>query len=72
MDPDDWFGEIGLLERTARTATVTATAPAELWQIPGEVFLAALSEVAVLPDPLRLSVIARLGRTHPNRGVRVH
>ena len=65
LGPDDWFGEIGLLRRVPRTATVTATIASELLAIPGGVFVDALAIAEVLPDPLRLSMSARLAHTHP-------
>jgi predicted MFS family arabinose efflux permease len=39
-----YFGEIGLLERIPRTATVRTLAPTRLWRIDGEEFLSALNE----------------------------
>jgi MFS family permease len=42
--PGDAFGEIGLLRRVPRTATVTATSPCILLRIPGEDFLELVSE----------------------------
>ncbi len=53
MGADDWFGEIGLLRRVPRTATVTTTVDSELLAIPGTVFIDVLSVAEVLPDPLR-------------------
>jgi hypothetical protein len=38
-----WFGELGLLEGIARTATVRTTAPSTLLRIDGEAFLTALT-----------------------------
>ena len=35
----DYFGEIGLLHKIPRTATVTASIDGELWRMPGELFL---------------------------------
>jgi MFS family permease len=60
----DYFGEIGLIERIPRTATVTVTEPAHLLRCDGEAFLAALTELtpslALLENASR-----RLSRTHP-------
>ena len=39
LGADQVFGELGLLNRTARTATVTATAPGTLLEMDGEDFL---------------------------------
>jgi hypothetical protein len=57
---DDWFGEIGLLRRVPRTATVTTTVDSELLRIPGSVFIDALAGSDVLPDPLRSTMTIRL------------
>jgi predicted MFS family arabinose efflux permease len=67
MGPDDWFGEIGLLQRAARTATVTTTTPVSLWRIPGDVFLAAFETASLRPDIVRTGIATRLARTHPSR-----
>ncbi len=48
----EWFGEIGLLLRSPRTATVVATTDSVVWRIPGELFLAALQEGAAEPMAL--------------------
>jgi CRP-like cAMP-binding protein len=63
---DDLFGEIGLLRRIPRTATVTATADSELLRVDGSVFVdVALGGVAPA-DPLVRGVRHRLARTHPD------
>jgi predicted MFS family arabinose efflux permease len=67
MGPGDWFGEIGLIQRRPRTATVTTDGEVELWRIPGEVFLEAFEAPALRPDVLRTGVAVRLARTHPSR-----
>jgi CRP-like cAMP-binding protein len=70
LRPDDWFGEIGLLHDTPRTATVVAVTDAEVWQIHGAEFLAAINESAVPPTALLEGISARLAeldevsRTH--------
>lgn len=66
MGPGACFGEIGLLERIPRTATVTAAAPSRLLRIDGEQFLEALND-----SPASVSLLegarGRLARTHPTR-----
>jgi CRP-like cAMP-binding protein len=57
---DDWFGEIGLLRQTPRTAAVVATERAEVWEIPGGDFLATVNESALPPTALLDAMTARL------------
>jgi MFS family permease len=59
---DDWFGEIGLLQRRPRNATVTASAHSVLWRIPGSVFLDSLAESAAAPATLIEVMAERLGQ----------
>jgi MFS family permease len=66
LHTDEWFGEIGLLRRVPRTATVTTTEDCELLAIPGMVFIDALAVAEVLPDPLRSTMTVRLAQIrHP-------
>jgi predicted MFS family arabinose efflux permease len=58
-----WFGEIGLLDRRPRTATVTATADTRLWRIPGSTFLSVLEDAGAPPSALVESIADRLS-TH--------
>jgi MFS family permease len=60
----DYFGEIGLLERRPRTATVTASSPCTVLRIKGGDFLAAVTAVPLTPGALGLAQ-ARLERTEP-------
>ncbi len=60
MGPDDWFGEIGLVDRVPRTATVSTTVASTVWRIPGDVFLAALEDAAAPPDALVQAIADRL------------
>jgi MFS family permease len=62
----EYFGEIGLLEQSARTATVTALEPTRLLRIPGADWLDALSSQPPSPAMLE-SASLRLARTHPSR-----
>jgi predicted MFS family arabinose efflux permease len=62
LGPDDWFGEIGLLRQTPRTATVRAVGPGELWEIPGIEFLAAVNEASLPPAALLDGMTARLAQ----------
>jgi len=68
MGSGAWFGEIGLLERIPRTATVTATAPSRLLRIPGDAFVDALTN-APASAALLEGARSRLARTHPNSRV---
>ena len=65
MTPGDGFGEIGLLESVPRTATVLARDEGRVLRVPGDAFLAALTQdepSAAFLDGASL----RLGRTHPH------
>ncbi len=62
LDTDDWFGEIGLLLRQPRAATVRTSTSVELWRIPGPTFLTALRESAAEPVALFSVMADRLGR----------
>jgi predicted MFS family arabinose efflux permease len=61
----DYFGEIGLLEHIARTATVVADRPSKVLRIEGSTFLDALSSSAASTSLLEGSRL-RLARTHPS------
>jgi predicted MFS family arabinose efflux permease len=64
LHPGDHVGEIGLLQRSARTATVFAVEPTRLLRVPGEAFLDALTSYR--PSAATLDGAAlRLRRTHP-------
>lgn len=70
MGPGDHFGEIGLLERRPRTASVQATSDCDLYRITGEAFLEAVGELGAMTPLLREGLVTRLGRTHPSSEVR--
>lgn len=59
----DYIGEIGLLERRPRTATVTVSSEAVLWRIPGELFLDVVTAGPALSRTLASGVASRLSRT---------
>ncbi len=63
LSTSNWFGEIGLLQHRPRTATVTAVAPAEVWRIPGAVFLDALESGAAAPTAVLETMAARLAES---------
>jgi MFS family permease len=65
MEPGTYFGEIGLLERIPRTATVTALEEVELYRIEGDAFLDALSTASATTS-LLAGARMRLARTHPS------
>jgi len=62
--PPDFFGEIGLLERRPRTATVTTASPCTVLRINGDDFVDALTAADLSPSALG-GVQMRLARTHP-------
>lgn len=64
MGAGTYFGEIGLLERIPRTATVVAKSACRLYQIDGEAFLSALTSAAASPGFLE-GTRARLSLSHP-------
>ncbi len=66
MAAGTYFGEIGLLERIPRTATVTSVGPSRMLRIDGERFLAALTDAPASASLLE-GARGRLSRTHPSR-----
>jgi CRP-like cAMP-binding protein len=66
MGADTYFGEIGLLERIPRTATVTAEAPTRCYRIDGDEFLAALTTTPAATSLLE-GARSRLATSHPSR-----
>lgn len=68
IDTDGWFGEIGLLQRVPRTATVVAATDGVVWRIPGPDFLDALTDVASMPAALLAEMSERLRRTAEAHG----
>jgi MFS family permease len=66
MTAPSYFGEIGVLERIPRTATVTATTDARLLRIDGAELLDALTS-APPSSSLMENARSRLALTHPSR-----
>jgi hypothetical protein len=64
MGPGTYFGEIGLLRRVPRTATVRAVEPCSLLRIEGPDFIDAVQNAGISSSMLSQST-ARLARTHP-------
>jgi CRP-like cAMP-binding protein len=65
LDEGDYFGEIGLLEKRPRTATVTAVSDTDLFRIPGEDFLRIINEGPRISTTLLAAVSNRLAITSP-------
>jgi Na+/melibiose symporter-like transporter len=61
-----YFGEIGVLEGIARTATVTASTDARLWRIEGDALLEVLTSTPP-SSSLMENASSRLALTHPSR-----
>lgn len=62
----DWFGEIGLLQRRARTASIVALTDAVVWRIPGTTFLSALEDTATEMTAMMDVMADRLTRLAAN------
>jgi MFS family permease len=61
----DYFGEIGLLERVPRTATVRTLTDCELYRVAGEEFLDVVTNAPAVSTALRAGIASSLARTHP-------
>lgn len=66
MGPEDYFGEIGLLQGVERTATVKAKTAAVVYRISGQDFLDHVRQTSAPPVMLLSAAASRLGRTHPS------
>jgi CRP-like cAMP-binding protein len=71
LGPGSYAGEIGLLARVPRTATVSAVVPCTLLRIAGEDFLSALTTMSASPSLLR-NAQARMAVTHPSSQALAH
>jgi CRP/FNR family cyclic AMP-dependent transcriptional regulator len=59
----DWFGEVGLINDTPRTATVRARWPSQVWRIDGTELLEALNTAPTLAATMLEGVASRIGST---------
>ena len=60
VEAPDWFGELSLLTRAPRSATVTAVADVTVWRLPGEVFDGLLDRHPELAHALIQMLCARV------------
>ena len=66
LGPSDYAGEIGLLEKIPRTATVRATTDSLVYRIGGGDFVDAVRRVPSVSSALSGGIAGRLARTHPS------
>ncbi|MDQ3660462.1 MAG: MFS transporter, partial [Actinomycetota bacterium] len=62
----EYAGEIGLIEKIPRTATVRATTDSLVYRISGREFLEAVRRVPGVSSALSGGIAGRLARTHPS------
>ena len=65
LGPLDHFGEVGVLANLPRTASVVATEPAEVLEIPGSVLLDVVNREPTRSTRIIDASVRRLARTHP-------
>jgi MFS family permease len=65
MGLGEWFGEIGVMRRMPRTATVRALSDSTAWAIDGQTFTGALAGPLQAQGLLHGTMTTRLARTHP-------
>ena len=65
---DDVFGEIGIVQRRPRTASVVARVECTLWRIPGDVFLDAVIGRGAVSNAVASTIGTHLERTARHRG----
>jgi MFS family permease len=68
LTPPNYFGEIGLLARRPRTATVRAVTECSLYRIRGDEFVDALTTASLSASTLG-GAQRRLARTHPSLSI---
>lgn len=66
MGLGEWFGEIGVMRRMPRTATVRALCDSTAWAIDGQTFTGALTGPLQAQGLLHGTMTTRLARTHPH------
>jgi predicted MFS family arabinose efflux permease len=64
----DYFGEVGLLHRIPRTASVRTVAPCHLYRVPGQEFLDIVSQGSVRSRTLARTTRARVASVGPVEG----
>jgi len=64
----DYFGEVGLLQKIPRTATVRTVIPCRLYRVPGQEFLDIVSQGSVRSRTLARTTRARVASVGPVEG----